>query len=102
MNEIIRTIFHPAVIIPLSVMAIPISAIIGHYYLKIQKLKLSRGAGLTPEQALYIQRTYAENQELKERVANLETIITGLDKDLLGYHSPEFDSKAKNLSEIHQ
>lgn len=83
MIEIARAIFQPEVLIFL----IPISAIVGAYYYKIQKLKLESG-GMNPQNALTndelrrIRETLDQNKQLQERVQNLETIITSLDREI--------------------
>ncbi len=63
------------------VFAIPLTAIIGSFYLKLQKLKLEKG-GMTSEEKQLLYKTYQENQELKKRVSDLESIVTSLDNQL--------------------
>lgn len=62
------------------VMSIPLSAIIGHFYLSA--LKIRQGQGLEKEDIRFIKEKLAENEDLKQRVKNLEEIITDLDKTL--------------------
>ena len=84
MLEVIRHIFQPDVILPLAIFSIPLAAIIGNYYLKVQKLKL--GGNLSREDVLLLKKTIEENQDLRKRVENLEDIITSLDTNLLDNH----------------
>jgi hypothetical protein len=99
MLEIIRAIFRPEIIAPIMVFAIPLSAIIGSFYVKIQKMRLEQ-AKLNDEDTRLIKRALIENQELKERVGNLETIITGLDKEILALKALDSDKeRVKQISE---
>lgn len=61
-------------------MSIPLSAIIGSYYIKIKKLKAQ--GGLSEDDMQRIQGVLRENKDLKERVNNLETIVTEMDAQL--------------------
>jgi len=70
-----------AVLIMMIIMSVPLSAILGNTYLKAQKLKA--GAGLTDADKKKIKALLEENEELTERVENLETIMTSLDPELL-------------------
>ena len=82
MGELFRAIFQPEVLVFL----IPISAIVGGFYYKIQKLKLQNG-GMNPQNMLtndelrQIRESLNQNRQLNERVQNLETIVTSLDKE---------------------
>lgn len=71
-----------AVIVTFIVMSIPLSAIIGSYFMKYKKMQLDQG-GLTNEDKLKIDKIVNENQQLRERVGNLESIVTTFDKELL-------------------
>jgi hypothetical protein len=66
----------------LAIMSVPLSAIIGSYYYKIQKLKLQSkdGQGLPTEERQLLKQLMAQNLELKERVKNLETIAIEHDR----------------------
>jgi division protein CdvB (Snf7/Vps24/ESCRT-III family) len=82
MIELIKAIFQPEVLVFL----IPISAILGSFYYKIQKLKLQGGIAdpknaLNAEELHRLRETLDQNRLLHERVQNLETIITSLDKE---------------------
>lgn len=61
-------------------MSIPLSAILGAYYIKLKKIK-AQGA-LSNKDMERIQHVLQENKELKERVNNLETIVTEIDSQL--------------------
>ena len=62
------------------VMSVPLSAIIGSYYYKIEKLKLNKSQSAPTEERQLLKQLLAQNLELKERVQNLETIVTELDR----------------------
>lgn len=66
----------------LTIMSVPLSAIIGSYYYKIQKLKMQSGGGqgLPTEERQLLKQLMAQNLELKERVKNLETIAVEHDR----------------------
>jgi len=62
------------------VFGIPMSAIIGSFYIKAQKLKLQGGGGgLTNMDRKKIQTLLAENESLRKRVENLEEIASDPD-----------------------
>lgn len=88
MVDIIRAIFRPEVIIFL----IPITGIIGGVYLKAQKIKA--GKSLDKKDKELLERMIEENNDLRARVDNLESIVTGLDDELLSLKS-EQDSDVK-------
>ncbi|MCU0446338.1 MAG: hypothetical protein MUE85_15635 [Microscillaceae bacterium] len=81
MIDLLRQLISPDIIVPMMVFAIPLTAIIGSFYLKLQKLKLEKG-GMTSEEKQLLYKTYQENQELKKRVSDLESIVTSLDNQL--------------------
>ncbi len=58
------------------VFGIPLSAIIGSYYVKIQKIKHSSGLNAQGEKQL--QQLREENAELRYRLENLEEIVLAL------------------------
>lgn len=64
----------------LTIMSVPLSAIIGSYYYKIQKLRLQSGQGLPTEERQLLKQLMAQNLELKERVKNLEAIAVEHDR----------------------
>jgi hypothetical protein len=67
--------------IAIFALLIPIIAILGGYYVKLEQMKL--GKGLKESDKKTLDKLAAENADLKSRVENLETIITSLDKELL-------------------
>jgi uncharacterized protein YlxW (UPF0749 family) len=81
MIELLQHLLTPKLIIPMMILAIPLSAVIGAFYLKIQKLKLEKG-GMSPDEKQLLYKTYQENQDLKKRVADLESTVTSLDNQL--------------------
>jgi hypothetical protein len=70
------------VFIIMTIMAVPLSAIIGNYYYKTKKLELQSGGGvgIPSEERQLLKQLLAQNLELKERVQNLEIIVTELDR----------------------
>ncbi|MGF1534514.1 MAG: hypothetical protein ACFCUI_12485 [Bernardetiaceae bacterium] len=58
--------------------SIPLSAIVGSYYLKIKKLNTQAD----PKSLKRLEVALAENEELRQRVENLETIVTELDSQV--------------------
>ena len=62
----------------IMVFSIPLSAIIGSFYLKIQKLKISQGGDGKTVKDLRQQvgHLMSENDEVKERLKNLEYILS--------------------------
>jgi hypothetical protein len=93
MGEVLNRLFSPEVIVPMMIFSIPLSAVIGSYYHKIQKLKLEKGGQMGEREMRFLQQTYLENQEMKQRIANLEEIVTSLDRDSLAF---------KNLENTHR
>lgn len=68
-----------------------ITAIVSNAWLKSQKMKLANGGGLDSKKMNRLlaefENVHEENLELKERVNNLEVIISGMDKEILQLHS---------------
>jgi hypothetical protein len=89
MGELLRHIFSPDVIVPMMVFSIPLAAVIGSFYLKIQKLKLEKGGQMGEREMRFLQQTYLENQEMKQRIANLEEIVTSIDREALEFKNLE-------------
>lgn len=92
------------VIVTFIVMSIPLSAIIGSYVMKYKKMELDKG-GLTNEDKLKIDKIVNENQQLRERVGNLESIVTTFDKELLMLKASddnETDKIQKQIAELSQ
>lgn len=71
-------LLHPAVL----AMLIPLSAIIGAFYIKGQKIKAQQG--LSKEDKEILLRIVKDNEEMRDRIENLEGIITSMDKELIG------------------
>lgn len=72
------------ILIPILGIMTGIIAIICGTYLKFQKMKMENlGAGEKQLLLEKINKLEAENQQLKERVENVETIVGGIDLDLL-------------------
>lgn len=67
-----------AIIGIIAVFSIPLAAIIGSYYLKIEKLKLDKGDNSETVSDLQkeVGNLMAENDEIKERLKNLEYILS--------------------------
>ena len=93
-----------AVIGIVMALSIPLSAIIGAYILKYKRMQLDKG-GLTNEDKLKIDKILNENQQLRGRVENLESIVTTFDKELLMLKTAddnETDKIQKQISELAQ
>ena len=91
-------------IIILIVMFIPLSAVIGSYFLKYKRMQLDRD-GLTNEDKLKIDEILVENQQLRGRVENLESIVTTFDKELLMLKASddnETEKIQKQIAELSQ
>lgn len=76
-------------------LAVPISAILGTIYLISLNIKykaLSRS--LNNDEKKMIKQVVQENEELKQRINNLENIVTSIDQDLL-----DFNKSQKKLGE---
>lgn len=85
--EIFHLIFRPEVM----VFMIPISAIVGGFYLSSLKIKAKIAANdLNKEERKLLNQVSQENQELKQRLANLEDIITSMDHEAI-----DFDKSTK-------
>jgi len=75
------------------VFSIPLSAIIGGYYLKLQKLK-SNGIGLSKSEISVIKSIAADSHNFQQRLENLELIVSDLDnKKLLNNDNDEVKLK---------
>ena len=80
-------------------------AIVSNAMLKSQKLKLQNGEGMNSEKMTRLltefENSHDENLELKERVNNLEVIISGMDKEILQLHSHTKQADyAKEMAEL--
>ncbi|GAB4408930.1 MAG: hypothetical protein OHK0053_35690 [Microscillaceae bacterium] len=95
--EIFHLIFRPEVI----VFFVPISAIIGGFYLASLKVraKMMENSLGNADLAL-LNKVSQENSEIKERLQNLEAIVTTLDKDLLMLSKGQPDFSAEDADKI--
>jgi phage shock protein B len=71
---------------------IPIVAIIGAYIVKIIKIRSESNQGLSSEDKKRLDMLVAQNADMQERVENLETIITSLDKELLALQPTQLNN----------
>ena len=74
-------------------------------FLKTQKMRLENKKGLNSEEAIDLLAEFRdareENLELKERLNNIETIISGMDKEILQLHSHSKQADyAKEMKEL--
>ncbi len=65
----------------LAVFSVPVSAIVGGYYYKIKKLEANRG--LSQQEQHQLNMILQENEELRQRIENIEVIVSSADLDLL-------------------
>ncbi len=65
----------------LAVFSVPVSAIVGGYYYKIKKLEVERGLG--QQEKNQINMILQENEELRQRLENVEVIVSSADLDIL-------------------
>ncbi len=94
MDNPLSLIFRPEVMVFL----VPISAIVGGIYLASLKIKSKAlTQSLNNEEKKLLARVLEENEELKQRISNLENIVTSLDQDLLDFNKNA--SSQKKLGE---
>ncbi|KOY85275.1 hypothetical protein AD998_03100 [bacterium 336/3] len=81
-------------------LSIPIVAILGSYYVKLKQMELDKSK-VSDKDLDILKQVSKENEALKQRVENLEQIITSLDKDLLALkpHNNN-DDLAKQVAEL--
>ncbi len=84
------------IIVPMMIFSVPLSAIIGSYYIKALKLR-NEMRGLPPAIDEEQMAKLRQLENINERVKNLESIITSLDKEIL--HLKEFDD-AQRVKEL--
>lgn len=65
----------------LAVFSVPVSAIVGGYYYKIKKLEVARRLSQQEQQQLNM--IMQENEELRQRLENVEVIVSSADLDIL-------------------
>lgn len=68
----------------LMIFGIPLSAIIGSYYLKAKKLAMQKNTKLTNDDEKKIKMLLAENDNLRHRIENLEEIVSDVDMPKIG------------------
>lgn len=68
------------VLIVAIVFSVPLSAILGGIYLKVQKLRAS--ASPDPRLLQRMAQLEAQNKDLQQRIETLETIVTSTDWDI--------------------
>lgn len=73
----------PEIIAMLSIMSIPLTALIGHFYLKAQKLKLQAGSQIQDKDIRFIKAKLQENEELKEEVKELKDKLHQIERQNL-------------------
>jgi hypothetical protein len=93
------------IIIPILGILAGITAIVSNAWLKSQKMKLENGGGMDSKKMNRLlaefENSHQENIELKERVNNLEAIISGMDKEILQLHSHTKQADyAKEMAEL--
>ncbi|WP_338759563.1 hypothetical protein WAF17_11920 [Bernardetia sp. ABR2-2B] len=65
----------------LAVFSVPVSAIVGGYYYKLKKLEVARR--LSHEEQQKLDMIMQENDELRQRLENVEVIVSSADLDIL-------------------
>lgn len=85
-------------VVPIMVFSIPLSAIIGNYYIKALKLK-SQNKDLSPSITNEQMQKLQQLENINERVKNLESIITSLDKEILNLKEFDDAQRVKELGE---
>ncbi|NJL14515.1 MAG: hypothetical protein HC913_16925 [Microscillaceae bacterium] len=95
--EVFHLIFRPEVI----VFFVPISAIVGGIYLASLRIKAKMMENsLSNADVALLKKVSQENNEIKERLQNLEAIVTTLDKDLLLLGKSQPDLSAEDADKI--
>ncbi|PKQ68274.1 Phage shock protein B [Raineya orbicola] len=80
--NVLLVFLNPAIITSVLVFSIPLVAIIGGYYVKLRRMELEKG-GVSEKDRKNIDFLLQENERLRQRVENLEQIITSIEPDLL-------------------
>ena len=83
------------VLIVMTVMAVPISAIISHTVLKSRKIASQVDSKL----GKLVDELHSQNTNLNERVENLETIVTSVDWERLQMKSTSDADEVRKLAE---
>ncbi|GAB4124774.1 MAG: hypothetical protein OHK0045_02450 [Raineya sp.] len=74
-------------VVTIVALSIPIVSIVGYYYTRLKELEQNK-TKISEKDIEMLQKIKMENEQLRQRVENLEQIITSLDKDLLTLRSP--------------
>lgn len=97
--DIISQLLNPAVL----ALMIPIISVGGtfFYLIRRQELRAKIKANLGTEEKKLIKQILQNNQDLNERLSNLESIVTSFDKDLLALkeNNETNTQKVKNISQ---
>ncbi|MCS6796436.1 MAG: hypothetical protein NZ516_10795 [Raineya sp.] len=81
-------------------LSIPLVAIIGHYYVKIKRIELEKN-NISDKDRQNIDFLLQENEKLRQRVENLEQIITSIEPDLLSLRPyQKEDNLQKQVEEL--
>lgn len=66
------------IIVPIMIFSVPLAFIFTRFYLKLQELKINGGGpgGGSSEMKKELGTLMAENEEIKERLRNLESILS--------------------------
>jgi len=87
-------------IIAMIIFSVPLVLIFTRFYLKLQEMKMQNGGGDSSNMRKDLGNLMAENEELKERVKNLEYIITDEKKRIdLDYEKEQILIDKKNKFE---
>lgn len=82
----------------IMIFAIPIVAILSSNYYKLEKAKLDTNS--KQKDSKLLEKMTAENNALRERIENLEYIVTNLDESLLP--TKAVDDKTASLKRIEE
>ncbi|MDX2304427.1 MAG: hypothetical protein NW226_16595 [Microscillaceae bacterium] len=97
MVEIILRLLDPAVIWVL----IPLTAIVGGIYASLKREEIKARGALNHEDIQALKALIQNNKELNKRVESLESIITGIDKELLALKAAdELEANRQRVKEI--
>ncbi len=91
------------ILIPILAILTGAFAIGAGTYRKMQQDKLKSGASIPPELLRQLQDLPAlkrENKQLKERLENVEYIVTSIDKEILQLHAKKSSSTADELAAL--
>ncbi len=89
-------------LVAIIALMIPIVAILSGTWIKAEKMKADRQK-LNPvdrETILKLNQAVQQNDELKERVKNLEYIITSMDESILALHAVDRDESKDKVAQL--